>query len=181
MEIDVQNHDEFDESKFNLISEGKAKAYFPKNENVFYNPIQEFNRDLSIAVLNTYTKTRKNLRLLEGLAASGIRSMRYALEIDGLEEILANDFDRKSVDLIKLNINLNNVQSKVKASCDDANRAMYSSFTKKSTQFDVIDLDPYGSPTPFLDTALRSIKSGGLLLVTATDAAVLCGNGILSG
>ena len=43
--------------------------------------------------------------------------------------------------------------------------------------FDCIDLDPYGSPAMFLDSAIRSIKSGGLLLVTATDAGVLCGNG----
>lgn len=36
--------------------------------------------------------------------------------------------------------------------------------------------DPYGSPTIFLDGALQSITDGGLLLVTATDLAVLAGN-----
>ena len=43
-------------------------------------------------------------------------------------------------------------------------------------RFDVIDLDPYGSPTAFLDGAVQSLKSGGLLCVTCTDTAVLCGN-----
>ena len=63
------------EDKFNKIKEGKANVYFNKVKNqVFYNPIQEFNRDLSIAVLNTYSKTNDNkkLRILEALAASGI-------------------------------------------------------------------------------------------------------------
>lgn len=43
-------------------------------------------------------------------------------------------------------------------------------------QFDVIDLDPYGCPSIFLDSAIQAIKDGGLLLVTATDMAVLAGN-----
>lgn len=41
---------------------------------------------------------------------------------------------------------------------------------------DIIFLDPYGSPTIFLDGAIQSIADGGLLLVTATDLAVLAGN-----
>lgn len=40
----------------------------------------------------------------------------------------------------------------------------------------VVDLDPYGSPTPFLDSAVQSVVDGGLLMVTCTDMAVLCGN-----
>jgi tRNA (guanine26-N2/guanine27-N2)-dimethyltransferase len=168
---------EFKEAEYKIISEGKANAYFPINEQVFYNPIQEFNRDLSIAVINTHVKKNKNikLRILEALAASGIRSMRYALEIENIEEIISNDFDKKAVDLINLNIKLNNVSDKVKSNCGDAISFMHES---SKTKFNCIDLDPYGSPTPFLDAAMRSIKNNGLLLVTATDAAVLCGNGV---
>jgi tRNA (guanine26-N2/guanine27-N2)-dimethyltransferase len=40
----------------------------------------------------------------------------------------------------------------------------------------VIDLDPYGTPSMLLDTAVQSVAEGGLLLVTATDMANLCGN-----
>lgn len=36
--------------------------------------------------------------------------------------------------------------------------------------------DPYGNPTQFLDGAVQSIAEGGLLLVTATDMAILAGN-----
>ena len=34
---------------------------------------------------------------------------------------------------------------------------------------------PYGTAAPFLDAAVQSIADGGLLAVTCTDLAVLCG------
>jgi tRNA G26 N,N-dimethylase Trm1 len=42
--------------------------------------------------------------------------------------------------------------------------------------FDVIDLDPYGTASPFLDAAVQAVGEGGLLAVTCTDMAVLAGN-----
>jgi tRNA (guanine26-N2/guanine27-N2)-dimethyltransferase len=47
---------------------------------------------------------------------------------------------------------------------------------RKERRFDAIDLDPYGSPSIFLDSAVQTVKEGGLLLVTSTDMAVLAGN-----
>lgn len=52
---------------------------------------------------------------------------------------------------------------------------MYTS-TKYDKRFTAIDLDPYGCPNRFLDGALQSVQDGGLLLITATDMAVLAGN-----
>jgi len=46
----------------------------------------------------------------------------------------------------------------------------------QKTQYDVIDLDPYGSAAPFLDGALQSIVSGGLMCITCTDMAALGGS-----
>ena len=37
--------------------------------------------------------------------------------------------------------------------------------------YEAVDLDPYGSPSQFLDTAVQAVSEGGLLLVTATDMA----------
>ena len=178
--------DEELEKKFMKVKEGKAQAYFHKTKNdVFYNPIQEFNRDLSIAVLNTYSwlNKEKKLNILEALAASGIRSMRYALEVQNCGQIIANDFDSHACELIRLNTELNSASDRVKANCDDAivlmNRLSKTNFKNldksEQIQFDCIDLDPYGSPAPFLDAALRTINNGGILMVTATDAGVLCG------
>lgn len=53
--------------------------------------------------------------------------------------------------------------------------AMYKSY-EQGKRFHAIDLDPYGSPHLFLDSAVKSVADGGILLVTCTDMAVLCGN-----
>lgn len=52
---------------------------------------------------------------------------------------------------------------------------MYTS-TTLDKRFTIIDLDPYGCPSRFLDGAVQSVEEGGLLLVTATDMSVLAGN-----
>jgi len=41
--------------------------------------------------------------------------------------------------------------------------------------FDLVDVDPYGSPLPFLPGAFGSVRAGGVLAVTATDMMVLAG------
>ena len=42
---------------------------------------------------------------------------------------------------------------------------------QKAGLYDAVDLDPYGSPSHFLDSAVQAVAEGGLLLVTATDMA----------
>ncbi|KAF5288456.1 hypothetical protein FQR65_LT02108 [Abscondita terminalis] len=168
-----------------LITEGKATIRTAGK--VFYNPVQEFNRDLSITVINTFAKERnfvstqpevKNdngITILEALSATGLRSVRYAKEISGIKSIIANDISRKAVEDMTNNIKDNKVEHLVTASENDAIMLMYE-HRGKEKQFDVIDLDPYGCPSRFLDSAVQAISDGGLLLVTATDMAVLAGN-----
>lgn len=163
----------------NVIKEGKAEILV-HDKKVFYNPVQEFNRDLSIAVLTTYAHSlqkeqpnNEGLRILEALSASGLRSIRYAKEIPHVREIVANDFSSKAVESIEKNIIHNNVQNIVTSSLEDAVIVMY---RNKKTRFDVVDLDPYGCPSTFLDAGVQCVKDNGILLVTATDMAVLAGN-----
>jgi tRNA (guanine26-N2/guanine27-N2)-dimethyltransferase len=79
----MAGQNENSDNTFEKVTEGKASVLFHKTKNeVFYNPIQEFNRDLSISIINTFSNTlneNKKLRILEALAASGIRSMRYSI------------------------------------------------------------------------------------------------------
>jgi tRNA (guanine26-N2/guanine27-N2)-dimethyltransferase len=49
-----------------------------------------------------------------------------------------------------------------------------SSMRAKKKYFDVVDLDPYGTAVPFLESAVQAIADGGMLAVTCTDMAVLC-------
>lgn len=39
----------------------------------------------------------------------------------------------------------------------------------------MIDLDPFGSSSMFLDGAVQAVSNGGLLCITCTDMAVLAG------
>lgn len=111
---------------------------------------------------------------MEALSATGLRSIRYAKEVPGVHRIIANDLSKQAVDAIKENLKHNDVENIVEASHSDAMTLMYLS-TSYEKRFTVIDLDPYGSPTRFLDGAVQSLADGGLLLVTATDMAVLAG------
>jgi len=191
-----------DKSAFTSIKEGKAEILFPSSHDVFYNPVQEFNRDISIAVIREYAKDflmssldKKlsddkephiapepgkihivdGITILEALAASGLRSVRYAKEIPGVKSIIANDASTQAVESISRNIKYNKVEHIVTANEDDAALYMYK-HRKYSERFNVVDIDPYGSPTMFLDAAVQAVQDGGLLLVTCTDMAVLCGN-----
>lgn len=110
--------------------------------------------------------------ILEALSATGLRSIRYAKEIPGVREIVANDLSREAVASIRKNVDHNGVGALIRPNEGDAVQVMYN----RENRFHVIDLDPYGSPARFLDSAVQNIKEGGLLLVTATDMAVLAGN-----
>ncbi|XP_067630124.1 tRNA (guanine(26)-N(2))-dimethyltransferase-like [Eurosta solidaginis] len=68
----------------------------------------------------------------------------------------------------------NGVEHLIVLSEGDAMTLMHLS-TSYEKRFDVIDLDPYGCPNRFLDGAIQSLTSGGSLLVTANDMAVLAG------
>ena len=119
---------------FTVVKEGSAEVLFPSLNDVFYNPVQEFNRDLTVAVIQNYhdelrngtndSKTDKGIKILEALAASGLRSIRFAKEIKGIESILANDLSRQAVDSIERNVAYNNVGDLVKPNNGDASLVM---------------------------------------------------------
>ncbi|ONI18964.1 hypothetical protein PRUPE_3G249800 [Prunus persica] len=112
-------------------------------------------------------------RVLEALSASGLRALRYAREVEGIGQVVALDNDKISVEACRRNIKFNGsvACSKVESHLADARVHMLT----HPKEFDVVDLDPYGSPSVFLDSAVQSVVDGGLLMCTATDMAVLCG------
>lgn len=76
---------------------------------------------------------------MEALSATGLRSIRYAKEVPGIKQIIANDLSAAAVKSIKENIKLNNVEHLVTASEANATTLMYNSTTTQ-TRFDAIDL-----------------------------------------
>ena len=126
-----QNTVTFEDATFYKLTEGQATILLPTGNDVFYNPVQEFNRDLSIAVIKAWDHQRqeerkakaaaknkpvevgatftKPIRILEALAASGLRSIRYAKEIPNLSSIVANDMSEDAVKSINRNIKYNEI------------------------------------------------------------------------
>jgi tRNA (guanine26-N2/guanine27-N2)-dimethyltransferase len=160
------------------LVEGLARVIFRKGQ-VFYNPVQVVNRDLSVLVLRWLHRQRpeRPLRVLEALSATGLRAIRYAKEVPGVAHVLANDLDPGAVQTIARNVahNGGRVSSIVVPSCGDAISVMTAA-RSLNEQFDVVDLDPYGGAATFLDSAVQAVSDGGVLAVTCTDLAVLCGN-----
>ena len=157
------------------LNEGKAVFYasvgkISKELKIFYNPIMKLNRDISILLLNSLNKS--NLQIADVLAGSGIRAVRFAKELKKgkIKYIHANDNNSSAFKIIKKNINLNKIKN-IKASCLDAN-----DFLLKSPGFDYIDIDPFGSPNPFLNSAVVRLARDGILAVTATDTSALAGS-----
>lgn len=56
----------------------------------------------------------------------------------------------------------------------DANTLLYA-HREEEDRVEVVDLDPYGTAAPFIDSAVQAVSDGGLLCVTCTDLAVLAG------
>jgi tRNA (guanine26-N2/guanine27-N2)-dimethyltransferase len=117
------------------------------------------------------------ITVLDALAATGLRSVRYLQEIPKLKHITINDLLADATTAAMVNIKSNGIDpDKVIVNNGDACMLMYQ-HREPTTQYDVIDLDPYGSAAPFLDSAVQAVAGdGGLLCVTCTDSAVLSGN-----
>jgi len=153
----------------------KPSEYAPSKAPVFYNPVMEMNRDISILALQTH-QLRKGteITICEPLTSSGIRGVRFASEIRGVSKVVVNDISARAVNVAKYNVALNNLGDRVKVTHRDAN-CLLSCFGKPRQRFNIVDLDPFGTPVPYLDSAIRATRNEGLLAVTATDLACLCG------
>lgn len=146
-------------------------AYLP----VFYNSRMVFCRDVSILAVQAYQRFKGyKISICDPLTATGVRGLRYAVEVDDVDEIVINDKNPLAIQLAIENLKLNNLQSKVRVECMDA-RLLFYLYALSRRRFDVIDLDPFGSPAPFIEASIYGLKDGGMLCLTATDMAVLCG------
>jgi tRNA (guanine26-N2/guanine27-N2)-dimethyltransferase len=153
----------------------QSSDYAPSKAPVFYNPAMALNRDLTVVALRAYQRmSGRELVCCEPLAGCGIRGVRLANEVEGVRKVVINDISPEAARLAECNAKLDKVAEKVEVACQDAN-LLLSRFAAPRKRFDYIDIDPFGSPVPYLDSALRAIRDGGLVALTATDMAPLCG------
>ena len=166
---------------FETVNEGITNVIVFKNKDSkkgpgfkeklpFYNPSMELNRDLSILVCQWFiNNNNKHLRLLDGLAASGIRGVRLSNELEGDFDVTINDWNPDAFLLIDKNIEKLKLKDTISLNCN-LNSLL------SECKFDYIDIDPFGSPVYFIDSAMRSISRDGIIACTATDTAALCGS-----
>jgi tRNA (guanine26-N2/guanine27-N2)-dimethyltransferase len=153
----------------------KPSEYAPSKAPVFYNPVMELNRDIAVLALQAYQQTvGREIVVCEPLAGCGVRGIRFAREVEGVKKVLVNDINRKAYLLAKRNVEMNGLEKRVMVRNLDAN-FLLARYAAPYKRFDAIDIDPFGSPAPFLDSAISAIRDGGLLALTATDMAPLCG------
>lgn len=131
----------------------------PGSAPIFYNRRMELSRDATVLLVSLLHPTR----YLDSMGATGARGLRIAHEC-GIP-VTISDRDPGACELIRRNADLCGLQIEVISS--DVNVLL------SGRRFDAVDLDPFGTPAPFLDSAIRG--TGRFLFLTATDTAPLCG------
>ena len=168
---------------FSRTKEGKTLLLVPSfslSENVppknpaFFNPNAKWNRDISILAYKIQASSKNNRTFADSICGVGARGLRTAVEVPKIDTIYLNDLNPIAIDLAKESAKLNQVQDKCIFDTNDV--CKFLNFQERDfRKFDIVDLDPFGSPSPYVDCVLRSVSNRGLISITATDTAVLCG------
>jgi tRNA (guanine26-N2/guanine27-N2)-dimethyltransferase len=173
-----------------------------KREPVFFNSAAELNRDISVIAYRSFLsssstthrdnfKNRDETTMADSLCGTGVRGLRVAVEVSEVDHVYLNDVNPLAIDVAKKSSAINHVEQKCHFSVNEACNFLlgatrrndtHSSGTKSGVKIDrmrrrfkIVDLDPFGSPANYIDCMMRSVENGGLVSVTATDTAVLCG------
>lgn len=172
-----------------------------KSGGSFLNPAMAPARTRSVLLLSDALEhgwlvdENEPIRILDAMCSTGVRARRWRNEIPAKHQkrlwITANDLDSNALNWAKasheehpppmsvereleggrFDIKLEGeLQNGIHWTNLDARRVMIDS------SFQWIDVDPFGSPVPFLDIAMQSLARKGVLEVTATDTAALTGS-----
>ncbi|MDH4212463.1 MAG: tRNA (guanine(10)-N(2))-dimethyltransferase [Candidatus Thorarchaeota archaeon] len=141
---------------------------------VFYNEKMRLNRDISVLFLSAYLRENKIETMCEPLTGSGVRTLRYLKECPGDFTAKLFDVNPNAIEIARKNIKSLNLETRAQVLKGDAKLLLLTESREK--RFDYVDVDPFGTPAPYVNAAIQSLNpDGGLLALTATDMPVLCG------
>lgn len=146
-------------TRFFVPMQDPSSAFPPGTARIFFNRRMELSRDATILLASVLPVSN----YLDAMGATGARGLRMANEC-GIP-VTINDRNAEAVALIRRNASHAGVTPEI---CEADVNCLLS--TRK---FDAVDIDPFGTPAPFIDSAARG--TGRYLMVTATDTAPLCG------
>ncbi len=142
---------------------------FSVSKDVFYNPAMRLCRSMSSLAVGAIGS---GIDVVDAFCASGIRGIRYAKENPNVSKLTSLDIEKKAIALAKKNATAAKIPKNRFASvCANISRAAF------DLDADLLEMDPFGTPAPYLVDAFRffNTKKAAWLSVTATDVAVLCG------
>jgi tRNA (guanine26-N2/guanine27-N2)-dimethyltransferase len=142
-----------------IPAQNPGRAFPPRSAPVFFNPRMALSRDATVLLLKGIPPGS----YVDAMGATGARGIRIARECGF--PVTINDRDPLAVEVIRRNAAHAGVSAEI-TRCDV-------NVLLSSRRFDAVDLDPFGTPAPFIDAAVRSARK--FLFVTATDTAPLCG------
>jgi len=157
-----------------LVPSGALDEKVPPRDYAFFNPLAKLNRDYSIIAYSAFWKNFEGPKIfLDGLSGIGSRGLRVANEIKYSEKIVCNDANPNAVQLCSKSAEINNLKN-LETSENEVCKFL-NDYSTKNHRASIVDLDPFGSPTKFIDCAIRATMHGGILSTTATDLQVLHG------
>jgi tRNA (guanine26-N2/guanine27-N2)-dimethyltransferase len=137
----------------------------PGSAPIFFNRRMELNRDATVLLLPLLEPSD----YLDAMGATGIRGLRVANEC-GIPVTIC-DREPGAIELINQNVERSGIPVTV------IHRDVNALLSEES--FDAVDLDPFGTPAPFIDAGVKGTRR--FLFVTATDTAPLCGAHLKAG
>jgi len=114
------------------------------------------------------------LRVLDAMAGSGVRALRYWQEA-GATELLANEANPDVLPVLRANLAEPIATGAATIASTDANRAFFQCYIDNN-YYDIVDVDGFGAPVPWLSTSLWAVKLGGLLYLASTDGRTATGH-----
>src|SRR4029079_3482479 len=172
----IYDWSEIKEGEVTLLVPAQAVTQMePPKFPAFFNPAAKFNRDISLLIYrHVIDQARKNICFVDSMCGLGARGVRVGKEIPQIQKVVFNDFNLSSIQTAKVNAMINNIFYK-----SDFYMSEICSFLSNMSNYDnrasIIDLDPFGTPAPYLDCVLRGVENNGMISITATDTAVLEG------
>ncbi len=161
------------------ITEGKAEIQIG---NSFYRSQSAISRDLGVLAAEVYRQRQARLRVLDVMSGCGIRALRYALESQA-DWVWANDGNPDVSEVLQHNLAQLALPSptgtlpstRYQITHQEANRLLLGCYYRQDF-YDLVDLDCFGSPAPYLSASLGAVAIGGLLYLTSTDGRTATGH-----
>lgn len=157
-----------------LVPELSLTAKVPPKVPAFFNPAAKQSRDLSILAYRAFAPRLKEKTLADGFTGIGARALRVAVEVPEIGQVFANDANPTAIEAARKSAELNGVSGKCRFSINEVCKFLMKGDDREE-RFGIVDLDPFGTPARHVDCVLRAALDGGLVSITATDTAVLCG------